>query len=576
VQRTLTFLGLLLTAVGAALAQPTPSINPGSVVNAASYAQPGMPNYGIAQGGMFVLQGHNFHAPAIITANSFPLQTTMGGTSMKIAIGGTSVDVLMVYVVAGQSNLPYDQLAGIVPSTAPTGVGTITVTLNGQTSSPEAITIVPNAFGIFTINQGGTGPGVFTDPNFVVNTLTSVVHPGDQVFIWGTGLGAISGSDADAPPVGNLNVPVEVYVGNVKANISYQGRSGCCSGIDQILITIPPDVAGCYVPVAVKIGNIVSNFVSMSLAAGGSVCSDPTGLTSADLSKTQSGEPLSKAEIGITRLSANFTIPGVGTAQGNVDQGDGHFRVFSPSALYGSVRGALASVGNGFPSVGCMVFPYAPGTRKFLSNFLSGAHDPVEFDLLDAGPVLNFTGPSGSRQIQKTDHGGVVYELPQNTLFGGGLPPFIPSTPDYLSPGIYTVDNGNGGPGVGPFTATLTIPDTPLTWSNEDAVNNIPRSQDLTIAISGSGLVGIQGNSTGSQAGAGFYCVAPSGATSYTVPSWVLAALPPSAQASDVPAALAFLGVGTALSSPTRFRATGVDTGFFSWGELQVKNVAFQ
>src|SRR5207302_1987768 len=128
-----------------------------------------------------------------------------------------------------------------------------------QASASVPVTILANAFGIFTIGQQGSGPGVFTDPNFKVSTLINAAHAGDLLFIWGTGLGAISGDDASAPPVGNLNVPVEVYVGGVKAAVSYQGRSGCCSGIDQILITVPAGVQGCYVSVVVKAGNIVSN-----------------------------------------------------------------------------------------------------------------------------------------------------------------------------------------------------------------------------------------------------------------------------------------------------------------------------
>ena len=351
-QRAVAFLGALLAAAGIAVAQPHPTIQPGSVVNAASNAQPGLPNYGLAQGGVFILKGQNLGAHGIVLATSFPLQANMGGTSMKIMIQGGSFDVLMLYVVAGQPNLPYDQLAGIVPSNVPPGQHLITVTYSGQTSATEPITVVPNAFGIFTINQAGVGPGVFTDPNYKINTLTSVSHPGDQEFIWGTGLGAISGNDAATPPVGNLDVPVEVYVGNVKANIGYQGRSGCCSGIDQILITVPAGVTGCYVPVVVKIGNIVSNFATMSIAESGSVCSDPTGLTASDLTKTQNGMPLGKAEISMTRLSANLTIPGMSPLVGNVDQGDGHFRVYSQAELFGSVRGALAAVANGFPSVG--------------------------------------------------------------------------------------------------------------------------------------------------------------------------------------------------------------------------------
>ena len=76
---------------------------------------------------------------------------------------------------------------------------------------------MPSAFGIFTINQAGGGPGVFTDTNYRVNTLVAAAHPGDLLFIWGTGLGPIKTGDAGAPPVGDLDVPVEVYVGNAGA-----------------------------------------------------------------------------------------------------------------------------------------------------------------------------------------------------------------------------------------------------------------------------------------------------------------------------------------------------------------------
>ncbi len=572
-RKALSVLCLLSAAAGVMLSQPI--IAPGSVVNAASYAQPGLPNYGVAQGGVFILKGQNLGTSGIVTANSFPLQPKMGGTSMKIMIQGGSFDVLMVYVVAGQSSLGYDQLAGIVPSNVPPGSHLITVTYNGQTSKTEPITVVPSAFGIFTIDQAGTGPGVFTDPSYNVNTIVNVAHPNDQFFIWGTGLGPISSSDAGMPPVGNLDVPVEVYVGNVKAQIGYQGRSGCCAGLDQILITVPSGVTGCYVPVAVKIGNIVSNFVTMSIAESGTVCSDATGYAAADLARPQDHLSLAEADINLSRLSLNLNIPGTGTIISNVDQGEGHFRTIPYLGLLGGISGAVAAF-RGFPSVGCSVFPYTPKSQNFFDNFLKGAQDPG-YNAGDAGPVLNFTGPNGSRQLAQTSDGGPAYELPSNTFFGGGLPPNV--TPDYLSPGNYTVDDGNGGTGdgsIGVFSATLTIPVMQVTWTGQDAVNNISRSQDLTLTMNASGPVAIEGNSSNAQAGAGFYCTAPPGTTSFTVPAWVLSALPASAQAADFPVAIGYLAVGTALSTPARFLAGGVDAGFFNWGTLQVKNVVYQ
>src|SRR5437588_827392 len=136
---------LALTSVSLLHAQgQAPVITANSVVNAASRIPPGLPNYGLAQGSMFVLLGQGLASgtPPNTVAGS-PLPLTLAGASMQIAIAGAKVDVPMVYAAV-------DQLAGIVPSTTPTGDGTLTVTFNGRTSAPASITIVPRAFGIFT------------------------------------------------------------------------------------------------------------------------------------------------------------------------------------------------------------------------------------------------------------------------------------------------------------------------------------------------------------------------------------------------------------------------------------------
>lgn len=573
---------LFLGAMGAALAQPV--IRPNSVVNAASYLQAGLPNHGIAQGGMFILKGQGLGARGTVVANSFPLQTSMGGTSMTITVAGGVVKPLMVYVVAGQVSDqfgPFDQLAGIVPSTTPVGTGTITVTYNGQTSAPASITIVRSVFGIFTINQGGTGPGVFTNTNSRVSTLVAPAQPGDLLFIWGTGLGPIQTSDAGAPPVGNLDVPVEVYVGNAKADISYKGRSGCCAGIDQILFTVPSGVQGCFVPVVVKTANIASNSTTLSVAAAGTVCSDPGGFSASELQKAQTGERITIADINLQRFIGTMSLPGIGTVQGAMDQGEGHFRRYQPGSILGSTRGSIAGFAGGRPSVGCVVFPFGAEPDLF-DNVGADVSDPVWKKEIDAGPALNITGPAGVRRLPRQGSSDTYfsYSLPDDTPLGGGFPPLIPATPEYLTAGSYTVDNGSGSSDVGPLTASLTIPSSAIAWSNHEALSTISRAQDLTVTWTGgaSGLVLIEGSSANpsTQAGAGFQCVAPANAGTFTVPAWVLSALPASAPASDIPAPAGFLMVGTTLNSPSRFQARGVDAGYFNWSVLQIKNVNFQ
>jgi hypothetical protein len=84
------------------------------------------------------------------------------------------------------------------------------------------------------------------------------------------------------------------------------------------------------VPVAVKIGAMVSNFATISISPDGSVCSDPTSWSVSDL---QNGAPMNVADVGLGRVVGNFSVPGLGTAQG-------------PSTL----RAVTSSVSRGRPS----------------------------------------------------------------------------------------------------------------------------------------------------------------------------------------------------------------------------------
>lgn len=561
-----------LSLISSAGAQPV--IRASSVVNAANNLPPGLPNAGLAQGSMFVLKGQNLGAKGTVVANSFPLGTTMGGTSMKITAGGTTVNVPMVYVVGGLSDSQgaFDQLAGIVPSNTPTGSGSLTVTYNNQTSAQVPVTILANAFGIFTISQQGSGPGVFTDPNYKVNTLINSAHAGEQWFIWGSGLGAINGGDANSPPVGNLNVPVQVYVGGVQATIGYQGRSGCCSAIDQVLITIPAGVAGCYVPVAVVAGGVVSNFATMSIAQSGSICSDPTGYSVADLQKAASNPALTVADLGVFRINASVSTPS-GALQGVSDQGTGYFR------KYNGPSGILASLPVLLPSVGCVVYNRPGGGTNLFDNFtLSPQHDYIGGD---GGAALNLSGPQGAQQLVRSNTGSANAPDFRYKADLGGDPPLDTAGPEYLFPGSYTI-SGSGGADVGSVSASLTMPSVSNPWSTESAVVNLSRTQDLTISLNPPGnnlALGILGNSVNSSSGqiGIINCAIPVGATSFTIPSYVLASLPASGLSTDLGGVpTAFLGVAVSSASLTRVQAPGVDAGAFTWFQLFVKNVNFQ
>lgn len=176
----------------------TPTIS--SVANAASYSTD------IARGSIFVMFGTNMGPASIVVAGAAPLKPELSGTTVKFtpAGGGATLDALMFYTLAGQ-------VAALLPSTAAAWDYNVTVSYHGQTSAPFAAKVVDRNFGIISRSGTGQGPGVVQNQidNLVIlngyvttNVSGLEVAPaseGQALIIWGTGLGPITGSDADAP-----------------------------------------------------------------------------------------------------------------------------------------------------------------------------------------------------------------------------------------------------------------------------------------------------------------------------------------------------------------------------------------
>ena len=89
----------------------------------------------------------------LVTSASFPLQTTLGDVSVRVAMSGATYDAWPLYVTA-------TQLGAILPSAIPPGNGTLTVTYRGRAAEPVPIRVRRNVPGIFTTNQRGTGQAI--------------------------------------------------------------------------------------------------------------------------------------------------------------------------------------------------------------------------------------------------------------------------------------------------------------------------------------------------------------------------------------------------------------------------------
>jgi uncharacterized protein (TIGR03437 family) len=500
---------LLALPVGAA-----PEIR--AILNAASYALPGMPNSGIAQGSMFVVFGTDLGPGDLRQAPGFPLPASLGGTSIRVTVGNTAVDALLVYVWA-------TQVAAILPSATPVGIGLMEVTYSGHTSQAGAFRVVRSSPGVLAQNQAGSGQALAQNFNSTTdqprNSLGRPAKPGQVVTLWATGLGPIPDSDAMTPIPRDLDIKLQIVVGGKPATVRYKGGSGCCAGVDQIVFEVPPGLSGCYVPVVVQVDNVVSNFTTISVAGpDGGDCADLSGVSGPMLDELQAGGTL---RVGSIVLSVNKSD------------------IVTESGIGQFLQADLTWLGNqislGLPSPGsCMVNPVRPSPIGGMPLPLVG---------FDAGRVLNVTGPKGNRQILQRYPGMYSETFATGTLV------------QFLEPGTYTVDSSPGGADVGPFRATLNFPAELAAAVQQSAAGTTVNWRGGDPA----GYVVIQGSaqSPGS-ASATFTCVERTAAGQFAVPPYVLSMVP--VNAGDV---RAFVAAGT--SPQNRFKATGLDVGYFSF-----------
>jgi uncharacterized protein (TIGR03437 family) len=550
-------LSILLPAAFHAAAQP--AINPGGVVNAASYIRSGFPNSGIAQGSLFVVFGRDLGPAELRTAPGLPKPTSLAGTSVRVSAGGTTVDAFLYYTSSSQ-------VAAILPSNTPLGEGTVTVTYNNVASPPASIRVVRSAPGIFTRNQVGHGQAILQNvvspTAWPLNEATEAAQPGQAAVLWGTGLGPVAADDAGAPPVGNVSAEVEVLVGNRPVRPFYYGRSGSFPGVDQINFLVPAGVEGCRVPVAVRVDGVIGNYASMAIASSGKTCSDPASLPAADMERLREKQDGKVAWIFLNRLSG--TLGSV-----SVRQDEGTAEIVRGNLAGMLANGALAGQGSA-PALGtCTVYTLPePGASLVLEPEQPDYRQP-----LDAGPALRVIGPQGQKYLFRGLNGG--YEA----ILGGGMPPQV--LPEYLLPGSYSVDNGSGGTGLGPFQARLNLP-PPLTWTNEAQINDVPRTADLTVTWSGGDpdrefvlIAGVSVN-TVSKAQASFLCRERVTAGRFVVPATVLSSLPASSEWTGA-GAPPVLAVGSQpLAENTTFSAPGLDLGLFYYLNARVKVVHYR
>lgn len=530
------------------------------IQNNYSYLLPGNPNYGIAQGSIFIITGTGL-ATTSTDLQSAPLQETLNGVSARVSVGGSSTNVIWYYVTP-------NQVAGILPSATPVGEGTLTITNSAGTSTPAPIRVVQSAFGTLTLDGSGTGGAAVYDANYKFLSASNSAKPGDVILLFGTGVGPVVGDEAVAQTQSNLTaLPVTVEIGGVAGNVLYRGRT-IYPGLDQINVTIPSGIPyGCNVSLVVKTGSYVSNNTTIPVSASGGSCPapEPSGgditISQAEISTWLVAGEFRSGAIGLTRQTS-YSItdnPQGGQPTTSINRSD----VLSASfnRISGPDLQRLLTAQTGGPVAGaCDVY----------TGTIVNPYPNLTYTSLDAGAFLTVSGGAGNRSAERSRNsvGQIVYSATIGTGAAG----------NYLDAGRYTL-TGPGGADVGSFTGSIQV-GPELEWTNRTSLTSVDRSRPLTVTWTGgepSTLVTIQGTSTVIQgtsvSATSFQCYARNTDRQFTVPVSVLSQLPASGRITA--GTISLLQRGTlaiaSVGTGTRLRATGIDylTAGNQWGVAQ-------
>jgi uncharacterized protein (TIGR03437 family) len=441
------------------------------------------------------------------------------------------------------------QVAALLPSNTPrTGGGpgaTITVTYNGQASPSTPVAgIVSNNLGIFTVDSTGTGPAIvpYADYSLVSpgkaancggpNTTCGAANPGDTLILWATGLGPIAGDDASGAGLGqNMpNIPIQIRLGGVQATVVYQGRSGCCIGEDQIVFTVSDNVpTGCAVPLMAQIGGQVSNTTSIAVAKGSRSCSPADPALAALNVQQVASQP--SFNLGVVELDHFLNDNG----SGYFDQAS--FGFLKVSGIPPALAPFFAAIVDSQPLGTCTVI----GSRSPSDTFFNS----LNLAPIDGGSSFTITGPNGAVTVKAN-----LGDRPQLSPAG-----------KFLTPGDYTI---TGGPGkdVGAFTAHITIPAYPTLLSPASPNNlAVVKSQGMTVTWDPNGSTGhvelVVASALDQNTQAEAVCKVPASAGTFTIPPYVLLALPNNTGGSF----FAFQHGDHGPAGSAAFTAPGLDAG---------------
>ena len=248
----------LFTLCLLALANPGLAITVSGVSNAADFSP------SVAPGSLASLFGTAL-AGGTASAAAVPVATTLNGVT--VTVSGRLAPI--TYLNPTQINFQ-------IPVATPAGNATVTVTYNGQASTPFQFAVAAAAPGVF---QYGANRGIVVNQDFSLNAADKPAAVGTTVVAYLTGIGATTPAvtDGAASPGGPLAMPAgksTATIGGVNAPVLFLGLSPGFVGLAQANITVPGMATGNY-PLVVNVNGVSSRSVLMSVA--GSAVVPPAG-----------------------------------------------------------------------------------------------------------------------------------------------------------------------------------------------------------------------------------------------------------------------------------------------------------
>jgi uncharacterized protein (TIGR03437 family) len=242
------------TATSLFAASNLPTLSQGGIVNAATFSATG----GISSGALVTLFGQNLAPPGFsrtvttsdldLISGKLPIELSRTGVDFFAPGNPNAMPAYMVFVNERQINVQVPAL--------PAGSNQVQAQVvfnRGQGPNEVRGNMV-------SANVGQISPGLFTiggnlvaalNQSFLPISRINPAHPGDVIFVYGTGFGATSpavepGSLAPSSPLANLTGSVSAQIGGLalaSSDIFYSGAAPNFAGLQQFNLRVPTGVA---------------------------------------------------------------------------------------------------------------------------------------------------------------------------------------------------------------------------------------------------------------------------------------------------------------------------------------------